>query len=77
MIKFSKKSIFIILFSVVFLFAIESIAAGSGMRYSIVVSKFKNRSNWRGQWNLGDAWGAVLTENKQRNKGYHPEFWYL
>jgi curli biogenesis system outer membrane secretion channel CsgG len=63
MIIFSKKSIFMIVFSIVFLFAMESIAAGSGMRYSIVVSKFKNRSSWRGQWHLGDAWGAVLTDS--------------
>jgi curli biogenesis system outer membrane secretion channel CsgG len=40
-----------------------SYAAGSGLRYSIVVSKFENRSNWRGQWRLGDAWGAVLTDS--------------
>ncbi len=63
MINLSKKSIFMILFSMVFFFAIESAAAASGMRYSIVVSKFKNRSNWRGQWSLGDAWGAILTDS--------------
>ncbi|MEW5908201.1 MAG: CsgG/HfaB family protein [Thermodesulfobacteriota bacterium] len=38
-------------------------AAEKGMRYSIMVSKFENRSNWRGQWDLGDAWGAVLTDS--------------
>ena len=63
MIIFSKQSILMIVFSIVFLFAMESIAAGSGMRYSIVVEKFKNRSSWRGQWHLGDAWGAVLTDS--------------
>ena len=31
------------------------------MRYSITVAKFENRSSWRGQWSLGDAWGATLT----------------
>lgn len=41
----------------------ESTAAEGGLRYSIVVSKFENRSNWRGQWSLGDAWGAVLTDS--------------
>jgi curli biogenesis system outer membrane secretion channel CsgG len=39
------------------------IAAEGGLRYSIAVSQFENRSNWRGQWNLGDAWGAVLTDS--------------
>jgi len=63
MIKLFKISVLMILFSMVFLFPIESIAAEGGMRYSIVVSKFKNRSNWRGQWSLGDAWGAVLTDS--------------
>lgn len=63
MIKLSKKSIFMILFSMVLFFAIESVEAASGMRYSIVVSKFKNRSNWHGQWSLGDAWGAILTDS--------------
>jgi curli biogenesis system outer membrane secretion channel CsgG len=41
----------------------QSSAAEGGLRYSIVVSKFENRSNWRGQWDLGDAWGAVLTDS--------------
>ena len=38
-------------------------AAEGGLRYSIMVAKFENRSNWRGQWDLGDAWGAVLTDS--------------
>jgi curli biogenesis system outer membrane secretion channel CsgG len=38
-------------------------AEAGGLRYSITVSKFENRSNWRGQWDLGDAWGAVLTDS--------------
>jgi curli biogenesis system outer membrane secretion channel CsgG len=38
-------------------------AAEGGLRYSIMVSKFENRANWRGQWDLGDAWGAVLTDS--------------
>lgn len=42
---------------------VSSQAAEGGLRYSIMVSKFENRSNWRGQWDLGDAWGAVLTDS--------------
>ncbi len=34
-----------------------------GLRYSIAVAKFENNSNWSGQWSLGDAWGAVLTDS--------------
>jgi curli biogenesis system outer membrane secretion channel CsgG len=33
------------------------------LRYSIAVSKFENRSNWSGQYQIGDAWGAVLTDS--------------
>lgn len=38
-------------------------AEGDGLRYSITVSKFENRSAWDGQWDLGHAWGAVLTDS--------------
>lgn len=33
-----------------------------GLRYTITVSKFENRSGWYGQWDIGDAWGTVLTD---------------
>lgn len=36
--------------------------AAGNLRYSISVTKFENRSGWSGQWNLGDAWGTVLTD---------------
>lgn len=36
--------------------------AGGGLRYTITVSKFENRSGWHGQWDIGDAWGTVLTD---------------
>jgi curli biogenesis system outer membrane secretion channel CsgG len=37
-------------------------AVNGGLRYTIAVSKFENRSNWTGQYQLGDAYGAVLTD---------------
>ena len=37
-------------------------AATGGLRYTISVAKFENRSNWTGQYQLGDAYGAVLTD---------------
>ena len=37
-------------------------ADGSALRYSIMVNKFENKANWRGQWELGDAWGTILTD---------------
>lgn len=36
--------------------------ATGGLRYTITVSKFENRSGWHGYWDLGDAWGTVLTD---------------
>ena len=41
-----------------------------GLKYSITVSKFENRSGWSGQWDLGDAWGAVLTDALMANGHY-------
>jgi hypothetical protein len=52
-----------ILFALVLLVAAECLAQAGALRYSIAVSRFENRSNWRGQWSLGDAWGAVLTDS--------------
>jgi len=36
--------------------------AGGGLRYSITVSKFENKAGWGGRWDIGDAWGTVLTD---------------
>lgn len=37
-------------------------AATGGLRYTITVSKFDNQAGWAGQWDIGDAWGIVLTD---------------
>jgi len=36
--------------------------ATGGLRYTITVSKFENRAGWNGVWDIGDAWGTVLTD---------------
>ena len=36
--------------------------ASGGLRYSITVTLFENRSGWAGYWDIGDAWGTVLTD---------------
>ena len=36
--------------------------AAGGLRFSITVSQFENQSGWHGQWDLGNAWGTVLTD---------------
>ena len=44
--------------------ALSSVAfAQSGnLRYTIQVNKFENKANWRGRWDLGDAWGTIFTD---------------
>ena len=37
-------------------------AETGGLRYTISVVKFENRAGWSGQWDLGHAWGMVLTD---------------
>lgn len=37
-------------------------AAEGGMRYTVTVTKFENRAGWRGHWDIGDAWGTVMTD---------------
>ena len=53
----------VFLFGIVLIGPGQCLTAEGGLRYSIAVAKFNNKSNWRGQWNLGDAWGAVLTDS--------------
>jgi len=38
------------------------LAQQGGLRYTIQVTKFENKAGWSSQWDLGDAWGAVLTD---------------
>lgn len=44
--------------------------AEGNLRHSIMVSKFENRSNWSGQWRLGDTFGAMLTDSLQQSKKF-------
>ncbi|SMC82202.1 CsgG/HfaB family protein [Sporomusa malonica] len=63
---YSKSRILFLITILIFIVSISLpqavAAADSGLKYTIVVSKFENRSNWSGQFSLGDAWGTVLTD---------------
>ena len=61
--RFQGILVVAVLFSLVLVVPGQCLSESGGLRYSVVVSKFQNRSNWRGQWDLGDAWGAVLTDS--------------
>ncbi len=60
-----KKTVTIIFLASLILSASSAYAQGN-LRYSIMVSKFENRSGWSGQWNLADTFGSVLTDSLQQ-----------
>ena len=37
-------------------------AASGGLRFSITVTKFENKAGWGGHWDIGDAWGTIMTD---------------
>jgi curli biogenesis system outer membrane secretion channel CsgG len=37
-------------------------AATGGLRYTVTVTEFENKAGWYGAWDIGDAWGMVMTE---------------
>ena len=50
------------LFALALSLPVFAAAQTGGLRYSITVSKFENRAGWHGQWEIGDAWGTILTD---------------
>ena len=58
----------VVIMIIMSLFSVTAVCAqqGGNLKYSIMVSKFDNRSNWSGQWNLADTFGAVLTDSLQQ-----------
>ena len=36
--------------------------ATGGLRYSITVTKFDNKAGWSGRFDIGDAWGTIMTD---------------
>ena len=55
---------------IVLIFTCLSLVAGTlaaaeatgGLRYSITVTKFENKAGWSGHWDIGEAWGTVMTD---------------
>ena len=37
-------------------------AKGGDLKYTIVVAKLDNQTNWRGHWDISEAWGSVLSD---------------
>jgi len=40
----------------------EAATETGGLRYTVTVTKFENRAGWSGQWDIGDAWGLIMTD---------------
>lgn len=49
-------------FCLAILAAVPALAQTGGLRYSITVTKFDNAAGWSGRFDIGDAWGAVMTD---------------
>ena len=57
-----SKLIVLSLMALIVTLPMMAAAQSGGMRYSITVSKFENKAGWHGQWDIGDAWGTVMTD---------------
>jgi curli biogenesis system outer membrane secretion channel CsgG len=57
-----SKAVLLFLFVALAASALLAGDATGGLRYSITVTKFENKAGWSGQFDLGDAWGTVLTD---------------
>ena len=44
------------------LVALPAWSAEGGLRYTVTVTEFENKAGWYGQWDIGYAWGATLTD---------------
>lgn len=56
-----KLTLFLMLLAMVSGFAVAEEATG-GLRYSITVTEFENQAGWYGHFDIGNAWGTVLTD---------------
>lgn len=50
--------------------ASDSGSAGGNLRYTISVSKFDNEAGWHGQWEIGTAFGEIMTEALHASKKF-------
>ncbi len=44
------------------LMPLTAAAQTGGLRYTVSVTQFENQAGWRGHYDLGNAWGTVLTD---------------
>jgi curli biogenesis system outer membrane secretion channel CsgG len=58
----SRNAKIVLVFLVLLTLPVLALAQTGGLRYSITVSKFENKAGWHGQWEIGDAWGTIMTD---------------
>lgn len=54
----------LLMVTLLFVTPLTAEAAGEtgGLRYTVTVTKFENQAGWSGQWDIGDAWGLIMTD---------------
>jgi len=63
--RLSKLLVMAVLLAVLYVPQVAFADVG-GLRYTISVVKFENRAGWSGQYDIGDAWGLVMTDILQQ-----------
>ena len=58
--RLDPKMLIVALLAVLFL-PLQAVAQG-GLRYTVGVTEFENQAGWSGHYDLGNAWGTVLTD---------------
>ncbi|MBU4198980.1 MAG: CsgG/HfaB family protein [Verrucomicrobia bacterium] len=51
-------------------FSLATGADSGNLRYSISVAKFDNEAGWSGQWEIGSAFGEIMTDALQQSKKF-------
>lgn len=59
--RFIPKTLVLTILAMLLL-PLAATAQSGGLRYTITVTQFENRAGWSGTWDIGDAWGTVLTD---------------
>lgn len=59
-----KIALFLCFLSLIFCIPTTAAAATEtgGLRYTVAVAKFENRAGWSGKWDIGNAWGIIMTD---------------
>ncbi len=61
--KIIETFLIVVLFCSALIVAGQCLAEAAGLRYSVAVANFENRSTWHGQWSLQEALRAVLVDS--------------